>query len=154
MRSLGIGTERLYCAIFQAAPVKKRTPDPRQGPRFGVSSVSSNQAKRLSGEKEIQRDTALKLHAFPFAKCGCAYLRNSSRVQRSDASVPRKTASGVKKEKYLPSPAAAAAACQASRTPPTAPCANTPSPDWARAAPGKRTQRARKTVFMPLLLEG
>ena len=74
------------CAIFQAAPVKTRTPDPRQGPRFGVSSVSSNQAVLRSLEKSMCRSRGLKLQADFRLNCGFAHSRNSVTVQRSVAS--------------------------------------------------------------------
>ena len=50
-----MGTERLYCAIFHFPPSETRTPDPRHGPRFRVSSISSNQAVLRSAEKSIWR---------------------------------------------------------------------------------------------------
>jgi hypothetical protein len=96
MRSFGIGTERLYWASFQPLPSFTSTPEPRQGPRLGVSSASSNQATAPSLEKKTLREVALKLHALPRVKKGLAQARNSSRVQRSVPSVPMKTATGVK----------------------------------------------------------
>src|SRR4051794_22066291 len=68
----GVGADRVYCAIDHVLPSKTSTPLPRLGPRFGVARSSSNHATRPSFEKLILRRTERKLHAFPFAKCGCA----------------------------------------------------------------------------------
>ena len=99
-RSFGMGTERLYCATFQS-PLASRTstPEPRAGPRFGVSRSSSNQA--MSPRTERSRRVERKDHALPVAKRGCAYARNSGTVQRSLPSVPRNTPPSAKNEKYV-----------------------------------------------------
>ena len=52
--------------------------------------------RRVPALAPALRDTEVKLQALPLAKKGFAHARNSSRVHRSVASVPRKTASGVK----------------------------------------------------------
>lgn len=42
--SLGMGTERLYCAIFHSPSMKRSTPVPRHSPYSSLSSASSNEA--------------------------------------------------------------------------------------------------------------
>jgi hypothetical protein len=52
---LGIGTDRLYCAIFHVSPTRSSTPLPRTGPSPFDSTSSSNHATLPSALRETKR---------------------------------------------------------------------------------------------------
>src|ERR1700722_11465943 len=94
--AFGMGTERLYCAIFHFPPNNTTTPDPRHTPRFGVFSISSNHAVLRSAEKAMCRWRAAKLQPDFTLKRAFVDVRNSVTVQRAVASVPMNTPFGAK----------------------------------------------------------
>jgi hypothetical protein len=73
---LGMAIDKLYCAIFQSPDCRTRASEPRQTPRFGVSSILSNHAGVPIRRKrdvpvarlEIPRLLALETRSGPVAE--------------------------------------------------------------------------------------